>query len=189
MKKYKKQQKVQTIKLACNIGLYYFAEAQRQGEYKFGSFSYYALKFFRKKTSFLLFEKFCKGTKWMISFVLSHVTSHCVKSVQIWSYFWSIFSCIQTEYGEIRSIQSEYWKIRIWNNSVFGHISRSDQQTYWQGSDLKLIAPPKHKQSFKDRLQISLLILSEFKEFINFYSPWNHQKIIDFLIISWVIGY
>ena len=153
MKKYKKQQKAQTIKLACNIGLYYFAEAQRQGEYKFGSFSYYVLKIFRKKkTSFLLFGKFCKGTKWMISFVLSHVTSHCVKSVQIWSYFWSVFSCIRTEYGEIRSIwlrsiQSEYRKIRTRNNSVFGHISRSDQQTYWQGSDLKLIAPPKHKQT------------------------------------------
>ena len=28
---------------------------------------------------------------------------HCVKSVQIWSYFWSVFSCIRTEYGEIRS--------------------------------------------------------------------------------------
>ena len=26
---------------------------------------------------------------------------HCVKSVQIWSYFWSVFSCIRTKYGEI----------------------------------------------------------------------------------------
>ena len=24
---------------------------------------------------------------------------HCVKSVQIRSYFWSVFSCIRTEYG------------------------------------------------------------------------------------------
>ena len=28
----------------------------------------------------------------------------CVKSVQIWSFFWSVFSSIWTEYGEIRSI-------------------------------------------------------------------------------------
>ena len=28
---------------------------------------------------------------------------HCVKSVQIWSFFWSVFSRICTEYGEIRS--------------------------------------------------------------------------------------
>ena len=40
---------------------------------------------------------------------------HCVNSVQIRSYFWSVFSCIQ----------SEYRKIRTRNNSVFGHFSRS----------------------------------------------------------------
>ena len=38
--------------------------------------------------------------------------SHCVKSVQIWSFFWSIFSCIWTEYRKIK-------------NSVFGDFSRS----------------------------------------------------------------
>ena len=41
---------------------------------------------------------------------------HFVKSVQIRSSFWSVFSCIR--------IQSEYRKIRSRNNSVFGHISR-----------------------------------------------------------------
>ena len=45
---------------------------------------------------------------------------HCVKSVQIRSYFWSVFSLIRTEYEE-----SEYRKIRTKNNSVFGHFSRS----------------------------------------------------------------
>ena len=39
----------------------------------------------------------------------------CLKSVQIRSYFWSVFSCIQSEYREIRTR----------NNSVFGHFSRS----------------------------------------------------------------
>ena len=34
---------------------------------------------------------------------------------------------------------------------------------------------------FWDRLQISLLMLSEL---INFYSPWNHQKTYGFLMIS-----
>ena len=28
---------------------------------------------------------------------------HYVKSVQIWSYFWSVFSCIRIEYGDSRS--------------------------------------------------------------------------------------
>ena len=41
--------------------------------------------------------------------------SHCVKCVQIRSYFWSVFSCIRTEYR----------KIRTRNNSAFGHFSRS----------------------------------------------------------------
>ena len=42
--------------------------------------------------------------------------NHGVKSVQILSYFWSVFS----------SIQSKYKKIRTRNNSVFGHFSRSE---------------------------------------------------------------
>ena len=57
--------------------------------------------------------------------------NHCVKSVQIRSYFWSLFSCIRTEYSVIRysvslRIQSEYRKIRTRNNSVFGQFSRSE---------------------------------------------------------------
>ena len=26
----------------------------------------------------------------------------CVKSVQLWTFFWSVFSCIWTEYGDLR---------------------------------------------------------------------------------------
>ena len=50
------------------------------------------------------------------------ICNHCVKSVQIWSYFWSVFPRIRTEYGRI---QSECGKIRTRNNSVFGQFSRS----------------------------------------------------------------
>ena len=42
--------------------------------------------------------------------------SHSVKSVQIRSTSWSVFSCIRTEYR----------KIQTRNNSVFGHFSRSE---------------------------------------------------------------
>ena len=38
--------------------------------------------------------------------------AHCMKSVQIRIYFWSLFFCIRTEYR----------KIRTRNNSVFGHF-------------------------------------------------------------------
>ena len=40
---------------------------------------------------------------------------HCLESVQIRSYFWSAFSCIQSEYRNIRTR----------NNSVFGNFSHS----------------------------------------------------------------
>ena len=45
---------------------------------------------------------------------------NCVKSVQLQSFFWSIFSSIRTEYR----------KIRTRKNSVFGHYSRSVEMFY-----------------------------------------------------------
>ena len=53
---------------------------------------------------------------------------HCVKSVQIRSNFWSVFSRIWIEYGRYfvsLHIESECGKIRARNYSVFGHFSRS----------------------------------------------------------------
>ena len=58
--------------------------------------------------------------QWIIYFAKSRYL-HCVKSVQIRSFFWSVFYCIRTEYR----------KIRTRNNSVFGHISRSDTENYY----------------------------------------------------------
>ena len=57
-----------------------------------------------------------------------------VKIVQIRSYFWSVFSCIGAEYGDIRKftiyanrrIHSECRKLRARNNSLFGHFSRTN---------------------------------------------------------------
>ena len=40
---------------------------------------------------------------------------HCVKSAQIRSYFWSVFSCIRIEYGDLRS-KSPY-SIQIQENT------------------------------------------------------------------------
>ena len=39
---------------------------------------------------------------------------HCVKSVQIQSYFWSVFSCIRTEYGAMLRISP--YSVRIQEN-------------------------------------------------------------------------
>ena len=46
----------------------------------------------------------------------SYCENHCVKRVQIRSHFWSVFSCIRTEYRIIRTR----------NNSVSGRFSRSE---------------------------------------------------------------
>ena len=40
---------------------------------------------------------------------------HCAKSVQIRSYFWSVFSCIRTKYGKIWSISPQ--PVRMWENT------------------------------------------------------------------------
>ena len=55
-----------------------------------------------------------------------------MKSVQIQSYFWSLFSCIQTECR----------KIRTRNNSVFGYFSRSERyrsKIKWQSPGFFII--------------------------------------------------
>ena len=48
---------------------------------------------------------------------ITDLVLHYVKSVEIRSYFWSIFPCIRIEYGYLR-IQEN----RTINNSVFGHF-------------------------------------------------------------------
>ena len=62
---------------------------------------------------------------------------HCVKSVQIRSFFWSVFSRIRIElglnterYSVSLYIQSKCGKIRTRKNSVTGQFSRSEGATF-----------------------------------------------------------
>ena len=41
--------------------------------------------------------------------------AYCVKSVQMRSYFWPVFSCIRTEYGDLRS--KSLYLVRIQENT------------------------------------------------------------------------
>ena len=55
--------------------------------------------------------------------------NHSVKSVQVRSFSWSVFSRIRTEYREMRSILPYSVQMREntdQKNSVFGHTSRSE---------------------------------------------------------------
>ena len=78
---------------------------------------------YNEKTSVYFFYE---QTKILVDFHIC-ISVHCVKSVQIQSYFWSIFSCNGTNLR----IQSEYRKIQARNNSVFGHFSRSGTFNYF----------------------------------------------------------
>ena len=67
--------------------------------------------------------------------------NHGIKSVLIRSFFWSVFSRIPTEYGDLPNtefflvrIQSEYGKILTRKNSFFGCFSRNEGYTIWQTS-------------------------------------------------------
>ena len=54
---------------------------------------------------------------------------HCLKSVQIRSFFGSVFSCIWIEYIEILHISPysvQMWENTYQKNSVFGHFLQSD---------------------------------------------------------------
>ena len=55
-----------------------------------------------------------------IKFCFLMYLMHCVKSVQIRSFFWSIFSCIRTEYGDLQKKNTDH------KNFEDGHSSRSD---------------------------------------------------------------
>ena len=57
-----------------------------------------ALIAFRNQENFSLFEN-----------------KHCVKSIQIRSYFWSLFSCIQNEYGDL--LRKSPYSVRIQENT------------------------------------------------------------------------
>ena len=84
---------------------------------------------------------------------------HCMKSVQIRSYFWSVFSCIQ----------SEYRKIRIRYNSVFGHFSRSVLLSYywnfWQTSLTQYCKSISQEDDLISLLCISIRVIT-FKIFL-----------------------
>ena len=88
----------------------------------------------------------------------------------------------------------EYWnieKLLAWNglkgqsmkfdfHSGCGH---SSQKSLNQFSVFKKISSIVIWNLLRDCLQISLPILSECKWIINFYSPWNQQKTVGFLMI------
>ena len=84
-------------------------------------------------------------------------TYQCVKSVQIRSFSWSVFSCI---YFVNLHIQSEYRKIWTRKNSVSGHFSRSDWLRFIIKIEAEHVCWPQSnsKTKYGKKLQISARI-------------------------------
>ena len=60
-------------------------------------FSKFLVKFLRSSIEYILSRAVLGALLGALKVAL-----HCVKSVQIRSFFWSVFSCIWTEYGDLR---------------------------------------------------------------------------------------
>ena len=69
----------------------------------------HAVHSFFKRCKRKVFQKRKVHHKGFYIFYIKHLSVfvcfkiHCVKSVQIWSFFWSVFFCTRTEYGDLRS--------------------------------------------------------------------------------------
>ena len=71
--------------------------------------------------------------QWIIYFAKSRYL-HCVKSVQIRSFFWSRFSCIQSEYRKIRTTKNSVFGRSPPPPSLFRNLS-----VFWQNVSVKFL--------------------------------------------------
>ena len=73
----------------------------------------------------------CLGNYYFLEDWEFSVKQHCLKSVQIRSFFWSVFFCI---WAVNLCIQSECRKIRTRKNSVFEHFTQCRSCIEWKTS-------------------------------------------------------
>ena len=107
----------------------------------FGCFLFYSKSFLKKKNK----------QAWNCLDNLKNNTT-CVKSVQIQSYFWSIFSCIQSEYRKIRTRNTPYL-------DTF-HAVQVLKSCYWTKTWVLRCHTPTHKRKkrrWKSRIIFSRL--------------------------------
>ena len=76
-------------------------------------------------SSWTFWTKYNKFDTFWLFWMIIQYNQNCVKSGQIPSFFWSVFSRTRSEYSLNFRVQREYGKIRTRKNSLFGHFSRS----------------------------------------------------------------
>ena len=114
---------------------------------------------------------------------------HCVKSVKIRSFFCSVFSRIQTEYGEVRSISP--YSVRLRENTDQKKLHTWTLFTQWKWNEIKSNQNEiKQKWTlFKLRKEVPVIInlfyqrwelfLQKYKN-ISYFHPWNSPLKINF---------
>ena len=93
---------------------------------------------------------------------------HCVKNIKIRSYFWTVFSWIQTEYR----------KIRTRNKSAFGYFSRS--VTFIHCSDIRFT----WNQNLAEFYKIEQILVNTSKRFLSFSARKIFFQIRDIQFMS-----
>ena len=64
--------------------------------------------------------------------IIKSMAYNDVKSVQIRSYFWSLFSCIRTEYGDLRvQIRSYFWSVFSRIRNEYGEKNVQIRSYFW----------------------------------------------------------
>ena len=119
-----------------------------------------------------------------IKHCITHLEIHCPKNVRIQSRFWSVFSSIRTEYGDLHRTypySARLRKIKTRNNSVFRHFSRSDSNLVPWVSWFYLVLKDRIKKADENNKGIRILEIfsSEFSVFLASYEVYFF-KLINF---------
>ena len=118
-----------------------------------------------------------KSSLSLLSHIIETLTSDCyhyVKSVQLRCFFWFVFSCIRTEYKNIRTRK----------NSVVGHFSRSVYACQvFQGFHQKIGQETRYRDQPEKICDVSrnLVTFAKFKKREK--HPWRsvtYSKVADF---------
>ena len=117
------------------------------------------------------------ATTCLDEFFLIHLITgryHCVKSVQMWSFFWSVFSRIRTD----RFHTAFFHNIKVYRYSDFfsvAMLSLSLKLVYWTKSNTKV---PK---------KLSYIILMGVSHYQNKMHSNNVNTIIEYFFVMWTL--
>ena len=114
----------------------------------------------------------------------------CVKYVQIRSFFWSVFSGIRTEYGDIRSISP--YLVRMWENTDqkklrIEHFSRSVDAEIFEWSTILIILRKSTGCKFCENFDKTLNKIQQNSWERHFYRVLQHHEKNDKFVLYYAI--